>query len=31
MNRRMLTGMEFFDATVKLDEIAAVIVKVRTK
>ena len=26
-----LTGMEFFDATVKLDEIAAVIVKVRTK
>lgn len=26
-----LTGMEFFDATVKLDEITAVIVKVRTK
>ncbi|MEK9142494.1 MAG: hypothetical protein AAB308_15675 [Nitrospirota bacterium] len=26
-----LTGMEFFDATVKLDEIAAVLVKVRTK
>ena len=26
-----LTGMEFFDATVKLDEIVAVIVKVRTK
>jgi hypothetical protein len=26
-----LTGMEFFDATVKLDEIAAVIVRVRTK
>ncbi len=26
-----LTGMEFFDATVKLEEIAAVIVKVRTK
>lgn len=26
-----LTGMEFFDATVKLEDIAAVIVKVRTK
>ena len=26
-----LSGMEFFDATVKLDEIAAVIVRVRTK
>ncbi|MDK2743775.1 MAG: hypothetical protein NDI90_12725 [Nitrospira sp. BO4] len=26
-----LAGMEFFDATVKLEEIAAVIVKVRTK
>jgi hypothetical protein len=26
-----LTGMEFFDATVKLNEIAAVIVKVRSK
>ena len=26
-----LTGMEFFEATVKLDEVAAVIVKVRTK
>jgi len=26
-----LTGMEFFDATVKLDKIAAVIVKVRAK
>ena len=26
-----LTGMEFFDATVKLEEVAAVIVKVRTK
>jgi len=26
-----LSGMEFFDATVKLDEVAAVIVKVRTK
>jgi hypothetical protein len=26
-----LTGMEFFDATVKLNEIAAVIVKIRTK
>ena len=26
-----LTGMEFFDATVKLDDITAVIVKVRTK
>lgn len=26
-----LTGMEFFDATVKLEEIAAVIVKARTK
>jgi hypothetical protein len=26
-----LTGMEFFDATVKLDEIVAVIVKLRTK
>ncbi len=26
-----LTGMEFFDATVKVEEIAAVIVRVRTK
>lgn len=26
-----LSGMEFFDATVKLEEIAAVIVRVRTK
>lgn len=26
-----LTGMEFFDATVKLEDITAVIVKVRTK
>jgi len=26
-----LSGMEFFDATVKLDEIAAVVVRVRTK
>ena len=26
-----LSGMEFFDATVKLDEVAAVIVRVRTK
>ncbi len=26
-----LSGMEFFDATVKLEEISAVIVKVRTK
>ena len=26
-----LTGVEFFDATVKLDEIAAMIVKVRAK
>ena len=26
-----LTGMEFFDATVKLEDIAAVIVKVRAK
>lgn len=26
-----LSGMEFFDATVKLDEVATVIVRVRTK
>jgi hypothetical protein len=26
-----LTGMEFFDATVRVDQVAAVIVKVRSK